>query len=275
MTDTECTPFLQWALPQLRMRWPGFRKVRKQVCKRVRGRLNELGIAEMDSYRSYLEAHAPEWCVLDAMCRITISRFYRDRDVFDFLRSQVLPHLAEAVSARGESEIRAWSAGCASGEEVYSLKMLWKYCAQRAAGVLPLRILATDADPGVLDRARRGCYAAGSLKALPREWIDTEFVQCGECFCVREDLREGIDFRLEDIRAAQPTGPFHLILCRYLVFTYFEPRLQAALLAAIVDRLVPGGVLVTGKQEALPEGEWGLIEVVPRLGVYLKVTTVN
>jgi chemotaxis protein methyltransferase CheR len=275
MKDTECTQFLQWALPHLRLRWPGFRKVRKQVCKRISGRLKELGIAEIHCYPSYLEAHAHEWNVLDAMCRITISRFYRDRDVFDFLGSNILPQLAETASASGESQLRAWSAGCASGEEVYSLKMLWKYCARCEAGALPLRVIATDADPAVLDRARRGCYAAGSLKDLPREWLDSEFVQWGDCFCVREDLREGIEFRLEDIRATQPAGLFHLILCRYLVFTYFEPRLQGPLLAAMVDRLVPAGVLVTGKQEALPEGKWGLTELAPRLGVYWKVKTLN
>jgi chemotaxis protein methyltransferase CheR len=245
--------------------------VRKQVCKRIRTRLKELGIAGLGAYRSHLEAHAPEWDVLDTFCRIPISRFYRDRDVFDFLGAQVFPQLAEAASASHQSEVRAWSAGCASGEEAYSLRMLWRHCPRCQAVALPLRILATDVDPGLLARARRGCYAAGSLKDLPRGWRGSEFVQCGEWFCVREGLREGIEFRLEDIRVTQPVGPLHLILCRNLVFTYFEPQLQARLLAAMGDRLVPAGMLVTGKREALPEGEWGLTALAPRLGVYRRV----
>jgi chemotaxis protein methyltransferase CheR len=271
MNDAECIQFLQLALPRLQLRWPGFRKVRKQVCKRLRTRLKELGITGLDAYRSHLEAHAPEWDVLDSFCRIPISRFYRDRDVFDFLGSQVLPQLAEAASASHEPEVRAWSAGCASGEEPYSVSMLWRHCPRCQAVALPLRIVATDVDPGMLARARRGCYAGGSLKDLPREWRGSEFLPCGEGFCVREERRAGIEFRLEDIRVTQPAGPFHLILCRYLVFTYFEPQLQARLLAAMVDRLVPAGVLVTGKREALPGGAWGLAELAPRLGVYQKI----
>jgi chemotaxis protein methyltransferase CheR len=96
-------------------------------------------------------------------------------------------------------------------------------------------------------------------------------VRRGEWFCVRETLGSGIDFRLEDIRVTQPVGSFHLILCRYLLFTYFEPRLQARLLAAMVDPLVLAGMLVTGKREALPEGAWGLTALSPRLGVYQRV----
>lgn len=271
MSDSECVEFLQWALPRLGLRWPGFRKVRKQVCKRIGIRLKELGSADLDAYRRYLEANPREWDVLDSFCRISISRFYRDRDVFDFLGSQALPHLAEAASASQESEVRAWSAGCASGEEPYSLSMLWQHSLRCQAVAMPLRIVATDVDPGMLARARRGCYAAGSLKDLPPGWRGSEFVPFGELFRVCDERRAGIEFRLEDIRIAQPAGPFHLILCRYLVFTYFEPHLQARLLAAMADRLAPAGVLVTGKRELLPEGVWGLAPLAPRLGVYQKV----
>lgn len=269
------TQFLQWALPRLHMRWPGFRKVRTQVFKRIRGRLKELGIADIDAYRSYLQAHEEEWAMFDAFCRITISRFYRDRDTFDFLGSVVLPPLAEVAMTAGESEVRAWSAGCASGEEGYTLKMLWKHWVHPAATMLPLHIIATDVDPVMIARACRGCYTAGSFKDLPREWLDREFVRQGECYCVRDDLREGIDFRLEDIREIQPTGPFHVILCRYLVFTYFEPQLQARLLATMLDRLVAGGVLVTGKRETLPEGEWALRVFAPRIPIYRKLERAN
>jgi chemotaxis protein methyltransferase CheR len=268
--DAKYTQFLQWALPRLHMRWPGFRKVREQVCKRIRRRLRELGIPDIGSYRDYLEAHAEEWSVLDTFCRITISRFYRDRDVFDFLGATVLPQLARTASARGESEVRAWSAGCASGEEIYTVKMLWRHSIGSQTAVLPLRIVATDVEPVMLDRARCGCYTAGSLKDLPRQWLDSEFVRRGAFFCVREELREGIEFRLEDIREAQPAGPFHLILCRYLAFTYFAPDLQLRLLTAIVDRLVPSGVLVTGKREPLPGAPQNMTALAPRLGVYRK-----
>ena len=77
MTDRECVEFLQWALPQLGLRWRGFRKVRRQVHKRIVRRLGELGLGQIADYRAYLDTHAAEWGVLDAMSRISISHSVR------------------------------------------------------------------------------------------------------------------------------------------------------------------------------------------------------
>jgi hypothetical protein len=79
MQDAECVALLRWALPRLGLRWPGFRKVRRQVCKRINRRIKELGLADVAAYREHLERVPEEWPRLDALCRITISRFYRDR----------------------------------------------------------------------------------------------------------------------------------------------------------------------------------------------------
>jgi len=103
MTDQDCVRFLQWALPQLQLRWPGFRRVRRQVCKRIDRRLRTLELADLAAYQEYLSHHSEEWRYLDALCRITISRFYRDREVFQRLERQVLPELARNARARGES----------------------------------------------------------------------------------------------------------------------------------------------------------------------------
>ena len=105
MNDLDCVQFLQWALPKMRMRWPGFRKVRRQVCKRVDRRLRRLGLVGVAAYRAYLDDHPDEWSELDQLCRIPISRFYRDRGVFDLLRDDVLPSLAADTRARAG----AWS----------------------------------------------------------------------------------------------------------------------------------------------------------------------
>ena len=79
MKNSKCVHFLQWSLPQLHLRWSGFRKVRRQVCKRIQRRLQELELCDISAYQSYLETYPAEWLVLDAYCRITISRFYRDQ----------------------------------------------------------------------------------------------------------------------------------------------------------------------------------------------------
>ena len=85
MRNEECVRFLQWALPQLNMRWSGFRKVRKQVCKRVDRRRVELGMDSVERYQAYLQQNPEEWDQLDSLCRITISRFHRDKGVFAVL----------------------------------------------------------------------------------------------------------------------------------------------------------------------------------------------
>ena len=111
MKDADCVRFLQWLLPQLQMRWPRFRKVRRQVCRRIDRRLIELGLADIAAYQEWIVLHPQELQVLDDFCRITISRFYRDRGVFDYLRRFILPDLAADAQANGRSQVCCWSAG--------------------------------------------------------------------------------------------------------------------------------------------------------------------
>ena len=143
----------------MQLRWPGFRKVRRQVCKRIDRRLVELGLPDVSAYREYLETHPAELPILDSLCRIPISRFYRDRGVFDYLRDEILPSLAAIVRDSRDKRLRCWSAGCASGEEPYTLSILWNLeLAARFPDVV-FELIATDIDPIMLDRARRGCYS--------------------------------------------------------------------------------------------------------------------
>src|SRR5919106_3075596 len=90
MTDADYVQFLKAYLPQLGLRWQGFRKVRRQVIKRLKRRLRDLGLQDLSAYTAYVKRHPEEWEVLDACCRITVSRFYRDADVFAVLRNHVL-----------------------------------------------------------------------------------------------------------------------------------------------------------------------------------------
>jgi chemotaxis protein methyltransferase CheR len=108
--------------------------------------------------------------------RITISRFYRDRDVFDHLCDSVLPDLARAAQQRRENRVIAWSAGCASGEEPYTVALIWRNHVQPEFPELKLQVLATDADETMLQRAERACYPAGSLKDVPAHWKQNAFV---------------------------------------------------------------------------------------------------
>jgi chemotaxis protein methyltransferase CheR len=253
MKNAECVDFLQWALPQLRMRWPGFRKVRRQVCRRIGRRLREVGLPDMATYRAFLERNPSEWQVLDDACRITISRFYRDRGVFESLGKTVLPVLARAAIEHGARELRCLSVGCASGEEAYSLKLLWELELARDHEVLALCVTAVDSHPGMLERARRGCFHGGSLKDLPETWQRSAFEQTDGEFCLRRPFRKGVRFAHGDVRRSLPAGPFDLVLCRNLVFTYFVDSLQRDILVHLHAQMHDGAALVVGIHESLPE----------------------
>jgi chemotaxis protein methyltransferase CheR len=253
MNDAECVDFLRWALPRLDMRWPGFRKVRRQVCRRIKRRMRELGLPDEAAYRAFLERNPDEWQVLDDACRITISRFYRDRGVFETLGKSVLPALAHAALARGERELRCLSVGCASGEEVYSLGLLWELELARRHEGLALAVTAIDSHPLMLERARRGCYHPGSLKELPGRWRAIAFEQADDEYCLRRQFRRGVSFARGDVRRELPAGPFDLILCRNLVFTYFVDSLQHEILGRLHARMHDGAALLVGIHESLPE----------------------
>ena len=264
MKDSECIAFLQWALPRLRLRWPGYRKVRGQVCKRIDRRIRSLGLRGVEAYRARLEADPREWEVLDGFTRITISRFHRDRDVFEYLHGEVLPELDALVAPE---PVRIWSAGCGAGEEAYTLAI----AAQERE--IPVRILATDLDAHQLRRARQARYSSGSLKDLPAHWIARAFEREAEELVLRDELRSDVELLQQDIRKEMPPGPFDLILCRYLAFTYFEESLQREIGEGLLARTRPNGFIVLGKHEAWPSAVPGLFEVRAGLRIYRKLTS--
>ncbi len=213
MGKDECITFLKWALPRLQMQWDGFRKVHNQVCKRIYRRMDDLGLESYEAYREYLEAREEEWEELDKRCIITISRFYRDWAVFDELKDHLLPELA-GQDRSGNRPLRCWSAGCASGEEPYTLSLIFNFALQASFPDLEWEITATDLDEHMLHRARRACYTESSFKNLPEEWVEEAFEQENATYCLRKRFKQGVEFVQQDIREEQPEGPFDLILCR-------------------------------------------------------------
>jgi len=258
MNDRDCVELLQWALPRLGLRWRGFKGLRRQVCRRMNARADELGLHDAAAYRQRLEDDPEELRVLDSLCFVTISRFYRDRNVFEALRSTLLPEIAEAAIARGERVLRAWSAGCASGEEPYTLAIVWRVALAPRFPSLALEILATDFDETVLARAARGCYEPSSLRELPEDLRAAAFERSGDLACIRATFREGIVFEHRDVRRFVPAEPQHVVFCRNVAFTYFDEATQRDFAERVAARLVPGGLLVLGGHETLPEGVIGL-----------------
>ena len=270
MKDEACVRFLQWALPQMQLRWQGFRKVRKQVCKRVGRRIAELGLADETAYRDYLQSHTVEWQTLSTLCRVTISRFYRDRAVFDLLSETLIPHLCDDLRQQCEKKLRCWSAGCARGEEAYSLVLLWKFILQERYPEMTISLTATDIDPEMIRQGQKACYAYSSLKNLSPEWRQTAFEHIEDQYCLRQIYRSPVAFRLGDVENVAFAQHYHLVCCRNLVFTYFNLEKQALFLSKLRQLMTAGGVLVLGAHETLPEGMDGWRHWHQRLPIYLR-----
>ena len=254
MRDEECVRFLQWALPRLGMSWAGYRKVRRQVCRRVARRIAELRLPDVASYRARLEEHPGEWEVLDGLTHITISRFHRDREVFDALRDEVLPALARSARAAGRTSLGAWSAGAAGGEEPYTLALMWNLDLADRCGHLALRILATDVEDSMLARANAARYDAGSLEDVPERWRRLAFTDDDGGHRLRPEHRTPVTFERHDLRGPAPASDLDLVLCRYLAFTYFDAAGRMRVARTLAGALRRGGALILGTHEAIPDG---------------------
>lgn len=212
--------------------------------RRLGLRMRRLGINRYADYGRRLVDDPEEYGrLLDAVA-INVSRFFRNRDVWDALRRNVVPALLAL-----DASVHVWSAGAAAGEETYTLAMVLAEQAGTTQALDRFSIVGTDIDTRALERARRGRYgeeALAELDAVSRaRWFEG-----GPPWTVRPELRKHVDFRTLDLAVDGYPGGQHLILCRN-VLIYFERTLQESILARFVDALVPGGYLVLGQAETL------------------------
>jgi chemotaxis protein methyltransferase CheR len=181
-----------------------------------------------------------------------------------------MPKLAKSAQDQ-ERPFSVWSVGCASGEEPYTLSLIGKLVLETTFPGLSWSVVATDADAHMLARARRACYTGSSFKELPSEWIARAFARCGEEYCLDEPYRRPVAFLQQDVRTTHPSGPFDLILCRYLVAAYYDHSLQRTIFSRMADLLVPGGLFILGNDESMPAEISSLRALNEGLQIYQKV----
>ncbi|HSO18998.1 MAG TPA: CheR family methyltransferase [Desulfosarcina sp.] len=233
--------------------WKGFRKVRKGVKKRLRRHMQAMGCSTVDRYILRLSNDPAARSACEGCLGVTISRFFRDRRLWQALHDRFLPDLV----GRFGSPIRVWSAGCAGGEEPYSLAILWKRLAPGAT----LDLLATDADDRCLERARAGVYTPSSLKEVPGDIRESYFAtgKGGRRLHLHRHRLPEVRWRRHDLFDPPPEpGPFHLVLMRNNLLTYYRGERLKDAFARIVRVLAPGGCLATGSHERLQEDAWPL-----------------
>ena len=234
--------------------WRGYRKVRQGAKKRVARHMAELGCRSIGAYLELLDTRPEVLAECERRLSVTISRFFRDLEVWRALAERVLSELAES----GRGRVRVWFAGCACGEEVYSFCILWREL-QSVANVPPeAELVATDLDPVCLQRAGRGIYPKGALRDVSPERFKRWFtLEEEEKYAVLPELREGILWQRHNILTAPPpVEDADIVFLRNNLLTYCRGEVAAPALQWIVQALAPGGFLVTGSEEVLP-GEAG------------------
>jgi chemotaxis protein methyltransferase CheR len=227
---------------------------RELVYARLAKRLRALGFDSFQQYCDLLRRGDEEELVLCVNAITTnVTSFFREAHHFEFLERTVLPELIEAKS-RGETKrLRIWSAGCSSGEEPYSIEIILRE--QAALRNWDVRILATDLDTHILERAQRGVYDLKQIEkvtpARRQRWFRLGIGKNDGLISVTPELKERVYFRQVNLKGPWPMhGFFDVIFCRNVVI-YFDKEMQKKLFNRFAEILSSNGYLFIGHSESL------------------------
>ncbi|SDL79191.1 MCP methyltransferase, CheR-type [Geoalkalibacter ferrihydriticus] len=217
--------------------------IRRRIAARVRAR----GFQEPQHYLELLVRNEAEVDALVAALSIQVSQFFRNPSTFELLHQQVLPDLFRRIRRQGRRELRAWSLGCAGGEEPYSLAILLD---QLVPPRMKFSIRACDIAPEVLARAREGLYEPSRVGRTPLDWREKYFSAEKGRLRLQERIRSLVSFEEHNILGDASLGEADLVLCRN-VLIYFSRNEQERVLQSLAKILPQDGVLVLGRAETL------------------------
>jgi two-component system CheB/CheR fusion protein len=221
---------------------------RSSLERRIGKRMDELGIATYAEYLDHLEVHQDEFALLFNTILINVTAFFRDASTWDYLRTEVVPRLLADRPA--DAALRVWCAGCASGEEAYTIAMVLADLLGDAAYRERVKIYATDVDEEALQAARAATYSAKAVEAVPREALDRYFERYDSRYVFRQDLRRTVIFGRNDLVQDAPISRIDLLVCRNTLM-YFNAETQSQILRRFHFGVDGEGVLVLGKSEML------------------------
>jgi len=225
------------------------------LTRRLGRRLRARGVRTYAAYAGVLDQDPHEYEKLFDDMTISVTSFFRDDLAFEVLQTTVLPALLGPETTTPETGLRVWSAGCATGQEPYSLAMLFLESRTQGSGQPNVTILATDIDGKALARARDGVFTPTELEGIRPEWLGKYFVPERSGQRVHPAVRQLVEFEAHNLVSDPPYSDMDLILCRN-VLIYFTPPLQTRVLHTFDAALKSDGFLLLGKAE-IPTGETG------------------
>lgn len=224
------------------------------MMRRLVLRLSATGMPDFPSYLEYIKKQPAELDSLIDTLTIKVSSFFRNPLVFEIVRDIVLPELLETFKG---VDLRVWCAGCARGEEAYSIAILMKDLLEKEKPVPRVFVIGTDIDREALEHARQGVYQADSLSEVRKGFLDSCFVPEDGFYRLRDEVRSLVTFACHDVSTSTPPregifSDYHLVLCRN-VLIYFNKELSEKVVSGFSGFIPPGGYLALGEAEYVPQ----------------------
>ena len=221
---------------------------RSSLVRRVQKRLQAVNTGSYEQYQTYLKAHPEEFGLLFNTILINVTSFFRDPEAWAFLSGHIVPQVI--ANGRADAAIRAWSTGCASGEEAYTLAIILA----EQLGVEQFRrrvkIYASDVDEDALVQARHATYTAAQVQDVPAELLSKYFERVDDRYVFNKEVRRAIIFGRHDLVQDAPISRVNLLVCRNTLM-YFTRETQAKVLNRFHFALRNGGFLFMGRAELL------------------------
>jgi len=242
--DVSLKDLLEELAEQRNFDFRGYKKTTLE--RRFRRRMFQLNLGGYGEYSEYIRKHPDEVNELLSILLINVTEFFRDPPAWEILRHEILPSLLKQIKP-GHS-FRVWSAGCASGEEPYSVAILLAEHFGPRIQDYDVKIYATDIDEDALNTARRGEYSVDAVRRVHQEWRDKYFHGKG-LLRINREIRRLVIFGRSNLAHDAPISHVNLLVCRNLLI-YFDSDLQKQILSRLHYALEPGGVLFLGKSES-------------------------
>ena len=220
---------------------------RPTLLRRLAKRMSEVRIPNIQDYKNHLIAHEQEILILDREFLINVTKFFRDQEAFEALRTQAIPSIIE--KRKPEEALKVWSVACSSGEEAYSIAILFlEHLEKENIKNANLKVFATDIDTDALETASRGVYGEQIIKDIPPQYLQKYFVREGNTYRVTTELRRHVVFANHDILKDPPFSHLNLIICRNM-FIYINVTLQQKILKKFHFALNTDSFLMMGPSE--------------------------
>jgi two-component system CheB/CheR fusion protein len=245
---------------------------RPSLMRRIAKRMQMINIESFNDYVDYLEVHPDEFAFLFNTILINVTSFFRDPQAWKCLEETVLPRIMENNGSDGP--IRIWSAGCASGEEAYTIAIVMAEALGTDTFRRRVKIYATDADEDALMIARQATYSPKDIAPLPEELREKYFEAVGGRFIFQADLRRSVIFGRHDLVQDAPMSRLDLLVCRNTLM-YFNSETQSRILGRFNYALKASGFLFLGKAEMLLVHSALFAPVEMRYRIFSKVAQVS